>query len=71
MPHYLNVLTTVGRGLESLSLAIERQEQQLSLNREHFTWCREVATAINQNQDECLHLDVGGPMFCQKHTFCS
>ena len=63
MPHYLNVLTTVGRGLESLSLAIERQEQQLSLNREHFTWCREVATAINQNQDECLHLDVGGHYF--------
>ena len=63
MPHYLNVLTTVGRGLESLFLAIERQEQRLSLNREHFTWCREVATAVNQDQDECLHLDVGGHYF--------
>ena len=63
MPHHLNVLTTIGRGLERLSLAIERQEQQLSLNREHFTWCREVATAINENQDECLHLDVGGHYF--------
>ena len=63
VPHHLNVLTTVCRGLESLSLAIERQEQQLSLNREHFTWCRGVATAINQDQDECLHLDVGGHYF--------